>query len=255
MYRDNYFYRTFNTIKSVAQHLTKAVGAQDYDAIAAVSQNFFEEGGNGNPQAVHLRLLEDSHNRLGTIVFGVPEIKLRDAKHSPFLLPEALSFRRTQSQLFSSSYPTMTGCLLAHERMADDMLINFRKSIFEPNRGYFTESEFKKLVRYYDAHRDDSKDNANVEEQHKEQALRVVAKLIEENPRTEKLIMDGGIKFLNAQANLWDGLMREMENSKHHGQVVPPNKNFLNDVPTTSPSPQALPLSKLSQTKTPVNTL
>jgi hypothetical protein len=177
------------------------------------------------------------------LFFGIPKITIADAKYSPYLLAEAEEFRETQKRLFRSSYPTMTGCLLAHEGAADDMLINFKKFIFNPYRGYYTEEQFKKLIKYYDAHRDDSQEEGNVEEQHEEQALQIASEMIATNPRSEKLISEGGKKFLDAQDKLWSEMMRAIENSKSHGQRVIPKDKFLiilagesQEVTNTNPS-------------------
>ncbi len=227
VYRDNFFYRTQNTILSVSVHAKKAIDNNDYEALANVAKNFSDEGGHGDPEEVHLKLLEKNHNKHGTIVYGVPPITISDSKNSPFLTDEVRQFRKTQEKLFRSSYPTMTGCLLAHEAAADQMLINFRNTIFEPYSGYYTESEYKTLMKYYDAHRDDSKEEGNVEEQHKEQALLIASNMITASPRAENLIILGGTKFLQAQSNLWSGLMKKMQESRSHGQKVPPKSDYL----------------------------
>ncbi|NBV06733.1 MAG: hypothetical protein EBS06_05815 [Proteobacteria bacterium] len=236
VYRDNFFYRTSNTVLSVASHATHAVRNHDYQAFVAISRNFSDESGNGNIEGIHLKLLEDGHNFHGKIVFGVPEMTIPNSKNSPFLTPEAINFRKVQERMFRSSYATMTGCLLAHEDAADEMLNNFKKYIFDPYKGYYTEPEFKKLTEYYTVHRDDSKENGNVEEQHKEQALRIASEMIATKPRAEKLILEGGKKFLNIQSDLWNGLMREIENSKFHGPKVIPKSDFLSESkkPSTS---------------------
>lgn len=232
IYRDNFFYRTARTVVSAAIHASKAVDNHDYAALAGSAQNVADEGGHGDLEGVHLKLLEDSHNAFGKRIFGIPEVTIAGSKDSPFLTQAVLNFRKTQQKLFRSSYPTMTGCLLAHEDAADQMLINFRQSIFEPYRGYYTEKEFKGLMQYYDAHRDDSKEGGNVEERHKEQALEIAARIIAKNSRAAKLMLAGGNKFLTAQGQLWSEMEDSMERAKANGQRVAPRSEFLPVVPS-----------------------
>lgn len=236
VYRDNFFYRTANTILSVAIHAQKAAEAGDYKTLAEVVRNLFDEGGHGDLERVHLSLLEKGHNIHGQHVFGIAPLNIIDAKKSPLLLPEAISFRQDQERLFKSSYPTMTGCLLAHEGAADDMLDNFRKTVFEPYRQHYTEEQYTKLIQYYTAHKDDTVEGGDVEKQHQEQALRIVTDMISNEKNAEKLILEGGKRFLVAQAKLWSGLLRDMEKSQNHGLPVP----FTRKRPTPSPQPDSL---------------
>ena len=221
VYRDNYFYRTANTILSAMMHAVKAVENHDYAALAGAAQVVRDEGGNGDKTKVHLAYLEDSHNIHGRIVFGIPAITIQEAADSPYLTTASMEFRKTQEKLFKSSYPVMTGCLLAHEGAADKMLTQFRKTIFEPYSGYYTKKGFELATEYYTAHRNDLIEGGNVEEQHREQALQIAAEMIAQYPNSKEEILEGGLSFLKAQSDLWQGMMTEMEESKFYGQSVP----------------------------------
>lgn len=237
VYRDNFFHRTKNIMGFIAVYVKRIVDNHDYPSLAQTAKNFSDEGGHGIVEGIHLKLLEDGHNLHGRIVFGIPEITIPNAKNSPFLVPEALPFRKNQKIAFrSASYPSMTGRLLAHEDAADEMLNNFRMFIFEPYKGYYTEKDFNSLIEYYRVHRDDSKENGNVEEEHQKQALQIASNIIAFNPRAAKTILRGGERFLEDQSNLWDGMMREMQNSRFHGPKVLPKSEFL-EVSNRIPSP------------------
>jgi hypothetical protein len=225
--RDNFFRRTRNTVVSVANHVAKAVEAGDYNALAKVGQNFADESGRGDPSAVHLRLLEDCYNTHGKTVFNLNPIKIKDADTSDDILRKTVEFGETQKWLFGSSYQRMTGCLLAHEGAADDMLENFRKSLFNPYSGYYTEKQFKDLMRYFDAHRDDSKEGGDVEAEHQRQALAIATSMIAENQKSEREIRDGGLTFLDAQSNLWTQLMEEL--TKRKSNKVAPREGWLEE--------------------------
>ncbi|HLD77197.1 MAG TPA: hypothetical protein VI861_03600 [Rickettsiales bacterium] len=231
IFRANFFFRTFKTIQSVANAMRAAAEAGDFSGVAGSAQNLSEEGGKGDPKKVHLKLLEDCFNEYCLKIFGLAPLLLKDCARSPLLTEEVIAFRKTQLQLFRSSYPTVVGDLLAHEGAADDMLGVFRETLFLPYKEYYDKESFKKLMLYFDEHRDDEKEGGNVEEQHEQAALAVATNVICLDPNKNfRLILTGGMKFLNAQANLWDSLLREFKLAKENGVIVPPKPHIIHSV-------------------------
>ena len=69
IYRDNFCYRTELTIPSVARTIEKAFLNGDFEATADTISNLYDEGGYGDPNKVHGKLLLDSHNAHGQKIF------------------------------------------------------------------------------------------------------------------------------------------------------------------------------------------
>lgn len=246
-YRNNFILRTRNTIVSVGSHIGQAARNGDFSAMALISKNFADEAGHGDPQKVHLNLLEESHNIHGERVFCVPYLKIKDADQAQFIIPEVLQFAATQRELFASSYPKLTGCLSAHEGAADNMLTNFRETIFETYKGYYTAEEFNYVMRYFDEHRDDTKPGGDVEAEHERQAISIVAHMIAADPSREEEIEKGGLMFLDAQSNMWSGLQKTLEKSQNRGQLITPLPEFAR--PSNVFKAQSYNASMLEQSK------
>ena len=237
----NFAFRTIGTVKTVAQVIARAIANSDLETASQTGKNLFEETGSGNLKNMHLALLDYCIQTHGKRVFGLPEFNTLQPDPSQ-LIPEVIAFRKAQNKALSPSYDYMRllGRLAAHEGAADDMLITFHKTLFEPYKGYYTKEEYGKLEEYFKEHRDDSKEGGDVEAQHKEAALAVIAKAIATHPKSgASKIEQGGMEFLKSQDALWTGLLREMENAKNSGYPIPPKIDFRkeNSRPQSSPKP------------------
>ena len=229
-YRANFLYRTELTIPSVARAIEKASLSGDLQTVADTVRNIYDEGGYGDPEKIHSKLLLDSHNEHGFKVFGLPRVvAMRDVKRSPLLIPEVSEYRRSKIAVFTRPYPFIAGNTWAHELAADEMLVNFREAFFEPYKGYYTDKEYDKLIEFYKAHKDDEVDGGDVEAQHERMARGAAERSCKENIRNIPKMRGGGIEFLDRQADLWNGFLREMENLQTKGGPIKPKTEFLND--------------------------
>lgn len=245
----NFAYRTIGTVKTVAQVISRAIENYDLETASKTGKNLFEETGSGNLEDMHLKLLAYTLNTHGDRVFGLPNFDI--LKIDPtLLLPATINFRKSQNKALtpSANYEELLGRLTAHEGAADNMLINFRP-IFDSLKGYYTEDEFKKVIKYFDEHRDNSKEGGDVEAQHKEAALDVVTKIIATKPKADLRILRGGTAFLESQEILWTGFLSEMTRNRKSGLPVPPKTDFIKENPKTTSSKTSLSPDKESEDK------
>lgn len=202
LYRDNFFFRTANTTAVVAKVVVAAARHADTPTLASAGKNLYEETGEGNASRAHLGLLERSHNVHGARVFGQAPLPVIEAHRSPVLLGEARAFREIQERLYTSpNYPTVLGASCAQESVANAMLQRFQDAFFLPYQGVYTEDEFTGLVEYFAAHIN------GVEEEHGAEAHAAMERVCHCRDDVE-YAMQGVNGFLDAQANLWDGLLR-----------------------------------------------
>jgi hypothetical protein len=254
IYRDNFFYRTELTIPSVAKTIEKAALEGDLVTVAETISNLYDEGGYGDPNKVHSKLLLDSHNLHGEKIFGlIPIDKLKNVKNSSLLLPESLKYRKHKIAVFNQPYPYIAGNTFAHELAADGMLVNFRKAFFDPYQNYYQPEEFKELLSYFTAHKDDRVEGVGVEEMHGIMARSAAERACEENIGKIPKMRKGGLDFLNTQSNLWFGMLREMEKAKDKGIIIPvkleiDSKNN-RDKPNTSLVPSKAQSLKIEENK------
>lgn len=234
IYRDNFLYRTELTIPSVARAIEKAALSGDMQTIADTVRNLYDEGGYGDPTKIHSQLLLNSHNQHGERVFSVnPLAVLRDVKYSQFLVPAVQDYRKSKIAVFNRSYPYIAGNTWAHELAADGMLVDFREAFFEPYKGYYTEEDYKKLIEFYTAHKDDSVEGGDVELQHERMARAAAERACSENIKNIPKMREGGLEFLERQSALWEDMEKAIEAAKHQGVPVPPK---LDHLPSQSPS-------------------
>ncbi len=231
IYRDNFFCRTELTIPSVARLIEKAALEGDINAMAETTRNLYDECGHGDPEKIHSKLLLDSHNQHGEKVFGLETLKeLKDARKSKLLLPAVLEYRKSKTAIFNRPYPYIAGNTWAHELAADKMLISFREAFFEPYKGYYTQSEYKKLVRFYEVHRDDSIQGGDVEVQHEIMSRAASERICKENMVNIPKVKKGGLEFLEKQAELWDQLQQSIENAQEKGVKISPKRDHMPEI-------------------------
>lgn len=204
IYRDNFFFRTANTTAVVAKVVVAAARHADTSTLASAGKNLFEETGEGDASRAHLGLLERSHNVHGARVFGQAPLPVIEAHRSPVLLPEARAFREIQERLYTSPrYPTVLGASCAQEGVANEMLQQFQAAFFLPYEGAYTEAEFTGLTEYFAAH------VHGVEEEHGAEARAAMERACA-CPEDVEYAMQGVTGFLDAQAGLWEGLLRAL---------------------------------------------
>lgn len=243
IYRDNFFYRTELTMPSVARAIEKAALSGDFQTVADMVRNIYDEGGYGDPNKVHSRLLLDSHNEHGEKIFGIDRLeRLKDVKKSMFLLPATHEYRKSKIAVFNKSYPYIAGNTWAHELAADGMLDNFRKAFFDAYAGYYGAPEnYKRVIGFYEAHRNDDVKDGDVELQHERMARSTIERICTQNIDNIPKILEGAIEFLDRQSDLWSEMMNAIEKAKDKGVPVLPRRTFIkieeikdDDVPNTS---------------------
>lgn len=224
LYRDNYMYRTSQTIISVANTVIAAAKNQDMETLATAGQNLYEESGMGIGLNSHLRLLSISHNLHGQSVFNLDPIDLKDVSLSPYILPETRNFIKVAEKLYThKNYLTVLGASYAQENAAVYMINDFYQSLFLPYKNFYDELEFYKISQYFHDHL------CGVEENHAYNA----SLSIEKNCKTEKDVeqgVKGCIEFLEVQSQLWNSLHQAMKKAEGEGNKISIKKGgTLND--------------------------
>jgi len=245
IYRDNFFRRTELTIPAVARFIERAALEGDSQAVVDTIRNLNDEGGYGDVNKMHSNLLLYSHNFHGMRVFGLdPLHPLSEAKNSPNLVPEVEEYRRAKQQAFEMSYPFVAGNTWAHELAADQMLDNFRLAFFKPYQSRYIPEEYQKITEFFTAHKDDSKENGDIEAQHGRMAREVAERACKLSLSQIALVREGGLAFLCNQEKLWDGMSRKIEKAESKGDIV-----LTNDKPNTILS-RAVVMQEISKSET-----
>lgn len=198
--RDNYLYRTLNTIPCVAYTLIAAAKNFDHQAIALLGKNLSEETGEGKAEDSHIFLLLLSFNEHGERTFGIPPIHPEELVSSPLITEEVKYFAIKQRELYqSNSYPIVLGASMAQELAAEPMLKSLYRAIFLPYRSFYSFYDYKKISKYFLCHLD------GTEKQHALDTYQIASHL-SKDPENAALILEGATRFLELQAMLWDGL-------------------------------------------------
>lgn len=224
LYRDNFFSRTRYTIPSVAYAIIAAGLAEDHYSISQSVKNLYDEGGAGNVEKIHSKLLLNSHNIHGEKIFGLqPLTKLRDSLQSSLILQSTKDYVASkEALLMEKRYGYVIGNSWAHELAADGMLENFRESFFEPYSGYYKPEEYEKVMEFYKAHRDDEVENGDVELEHERIAKRIIENYLSESPDKIDEIKEGALTFLDRQAALWTEMMQRLDQIKDKKTSIMP---------------------------------
>lgn len=203
IYRDNFFFRTSSTTRSIFRVFLAAALNADYTTRSSIGENLFDELGRGNPEKRHLTLLEKSYNFHGEKVFGLPRISVQEVEQSPFICEEARYFREIQKSLYCHKYyQVVLGCSFAQEAVANHMLESFYKTLFLPYKFLYNE-DFEQVSEYFLTH------ITGLEKNHAEKAKQAIFRACS-NEHALQLVVEGISRFLNAQAVLWKGILREM---------------------------------------------
>lgn len=215
IYRDNFFFRTLNTIPSLSHVLIKAAYHCDFRTLASVGRNLYEETGEGEANNSHSSLLECSYNTHGKIVFSLEPIPLQNVSQSTFILEETHYFVVEQRKLYTSAnYGVALGAMLGQEMAADNMLRVFYETLFLPYKGYYRSNKFKDVELYFLCHLN------GVEARHGQDARKAALHFCR-NEEDIELVLNAAENFLDIQALLWDGFFNAMKKAEDNGISVP----------------------------------
>ena len=221
LFRKEFFFRTKGTAISVALAIASSLKAHDWISAAKISQNMFEEAGNGDPKNLHLVLLEKCFNDHLKHVFGLYPLKMRDVTEDA-VLGVTKEFRDLQSSVMAvAPYPKVAGRLWAHEREADDMLCTFRSAFFEPYKDLYEQEDYVKMVEYFAAHIE-----SGVEARHEEDAAIAAVRAIAAFylKKGSKQFAKGAEEFSASQAGMWAEWLVQMKEREFVGKAVSPTK-------------------------------
>lgn len=202
-HRANFFHRTEGTVKGIAHVCAQAAAHDDRDTLTLFSFILNEETGYGEAAKCHEVLMENAHNLLGEVEFGLPPLSVKEARVSDLVIPETFAYRERTRELVRGSYQRMLGVAMALESHADIMLKVCRTAFRNSNTG-LPKSEFVENVEiYFNVHVGDD----GVEERHAADAKECVLN----NCRTEADVAEiacGAIETLNIQLEMWNAMYK-----------------------------------------------
>ena len=206
LYRDNFLYRTRNTLGCV-EKLVRATKI-NHDAFSQeyAEKNYEDEMGNGWKS--HQELLQDSHSIHSEIVFKIPRILLEDVDLSPFILEATKSFSDIQNKLYSDDrYIVVLATSYAQESVAQEMLSYIYNYLFKPYEGVYAGkgclNEFEYVSSYFLCHTN------GLEEKHAEHAETCLIQNCKSYD-DYSLAVQSIKTFLDAQQLIWIELTRRM---------------------------------------------
>lgn len=215
VYRDNYLFRTFNTIPSLSCVLIKAAYHCDFATLASVGRNLYEETGEGISKQSHSFLLDQSHNIHGELVFSLDSLSLKDIHQSSLILDETYYFADEQKKLYTSShYGEVLGVMFGQEMAAESMLRTFYQTLFLPYTKYYSGSKFEDVQAYFLCHLN------GTEERHGQDAREAAFHFCQTEQDID-IVLKAANAFLEIQAKLWDGLLMAFFESANQGSFVP----------------------------------
>lgn len=209
IYRANFFYRTHTTALSIARALRAAELNADHLTADVLRTNLADEFGVGCGNVTHAQLLERSHIAHGQRVFGLPPTTFARACTSGMVLPEALTFRRVQRDLLTSSrYAVVLGATYAQEWAANAMLQAFYSSFFMPYRDFYSDrDDWSQVAEYFEVHL------CGTELRHARDAHTAILRA-GSNARETRGLIEGIRQFLDLQLHLWCGLLLSLAKAK-----------------------------------------
>jgi pyrroloquinoline quinone (PQQ) biosynthesis protein C len=215
VYWYNYLLRTLNTIPSVANVVKAAALNRDMENLALAGKNLWEETGKGNEFDVHINLLINAHNVHAYKVFQLNPVDLVNLKYAEEIIPETHEFLKIQNYLYtSSSYNVVVGANYAQESAASSMLSHFYNAFFKKYENHYQNTQsFTNITKYFDEHLD------GTEEQHALNAEKIVQKRYNDRKNISE-ISYGVDKFLKAQSQLWDGLLKKLKSLDISDEIV-----------------------------------
>ncbi|MFE2266162.1 iron-containing redox enzyme family protein [Streptomyces griseosporeus] len=202
-HRANFFHRTEGTVKGIAHVCAQAAAHDDRDTLTLFSFILNEEAGYGEPEKCHEVLMENAHNLLGEVEFGLAPIRVKEARDSALVIPETFAYRERTRELVGGSYQRMLGVAMALEGHADTMLQICRTAFRNANTGLPATEFVEKVEIYFNVHVGDE----GVEERHAADARKCVLN----NVRTEADLAEiayGATETLDIQLQMWNAMYK-----------------------------------------------
>lgn len=221
IYRDTFFARTAETFPSVLRVALAAAAHQDHFTVAKVGSNIYDESGEGNPKLTHCRLLEESHNLHGKLIFSLPPLSVGEAISSPFCISEISTFREVQLGLYTHpEYPRILGASMAQELAANTMLENFYNAFFLPYKKCYHSEIFTELSLYFIKHTGEPGDlKRGAEARHGIDSKNSAKNICHSVHELEQVFM-GALQFLEAQGALWTGLLSSIKSAYEKKNII-----------------------------------
>ncbi len=194
-----YLSRTVQTSVMVALSVL-----QTEDRLARVEcvKNLFSEYGNGDPEKVHLTLLENFLSNLLGRLAGRPVPIGEIYNSAPLKSTEA--FSTGQRSLFASDdQRVVQGALLAQEWLAYSMIVKLYEGVHNYKSYYDSEESFHEACEYFYIH------IGEAEKDHKIQALESVSQVCQDEGDLQH-VEAGFREFLRLTADYWRGVTQQM---------------------------------------------
>lgn len=200
-HRANFFHRTEGTVKGIAHVCAQAAAHDDRDTLVLFSCILNEEAGNGEAGRCHEVLMENAHNLYGQVEFGLPPLRVKDARNSELVLPETFEYRRRTLELLGDSYHRMLGVAMALESHADRMLQVCRTAFRNSNNELSKDRFVDNVEIYFNVHVGDE----GVEERHAADAKQCVLNNCHSDADVAE-IAHGAKETLKIQLDMWNAM-------------------------------------------------
>lgn len=206
-FRDNYLFRTMNTIPSIARLVLAAARARDHESLCSASQNLHEECGSGKPERNHQVLMFCAFNLHGTALYQLAPASPESVTCSRHLVRGAHHFVIAQNRLYSSAhYIDVVAASAAQESAAEAMLTAIYEGVFLSRQRHYDRKLFTQVRRYFLAHL------RGIEHRHGSDARRALVRASRtsgEQVRAQRVAST----FLRAQVRLWTELHAELSSA------------------------------------------
>lgn len=199
-FRANFFYRTELTVKGIANTCARSAAENDMDTLILFSYILGEETGMGEKARCHEIFMEKALNLFGSVEYGLPELRVQEAKNSSLILPETIAYREKIHELITGDYPRMLGVMMALETHADIMLTAFRNA-FRLSRNKLDKERYLNQVEiYFNSHIDNG-----VEERHAEDATKCVVNNCSSKEDYDEIVY-GALEAFKVQESMWQAM-------------------------------------------------
>ncbi|MCK9900221.1 iron-containing redox enzyme family protein [Frankia sp. Cpl3] len=194
-----YLSRTIRTSEMVALSVVNTV---DRTARVECVKNLFSEYGGGNPEKVHLTLLENFLTDLLGRVSGRP-VTIDELYREP-PLTSTRSFSSGQRELFTSGdQRVVQGALLAQEWLAYSMMVRLYEGVRNYKSYYSSEEEFHERCEYFYVH------IGEAEKEHRIQAVESASQVCADLTDLAR-VQVGFDGFLDLTVEYWRGVVARM---------------------------------------------
>lgn len=175
----------------------------DLDARVECVKNLYSEYGNGDPNKVHLVMLESFLSDLLTRLLKDSPVSIEEIRSAP-PLPTTTAFSAGQRELFTSDdQRVVQGALLAQEHLAYSMLTRLYEGIRNYKKAYGNDDEFHEACEYFYVH------IGEAEKDHKAEAVASTAAVCHDEADL-KVVTGAFTHFLDLTVGYWRGVAEEM---------------------------------------------